>query len=148
SVVGLGASALLDLGNFAGGALLKRQRAIQEQVAVAVRKIETAQTLSARIEEMAQRRLQPFEMMAVINAPRPDAIRYTRCATNGQNSLEIEAQTSNASSVGVYETALRAIPALARVEIRDLRLREGVTTFQLSVTFKPGALAGAGGTGS
>lgn len=144
SLAGIALAVVLELANVGGGLLLKKQRAAQDEVAVAVRKIEIAQTLSARIEEMGQRRLQPLEMMAAINAPRPDGIQFTRASTSGQNTLEIEAQTSNAGSVGVYETALRALPALAKVEIRDLRLREGVTTFQLSVTFKPGALSAGG----
>lgn len=146
SLAGLALAAFLDLANFGGAALLRKQRSAQDQVATAVKKIETAQTLSARIEEMGQRRLQPFEMIAAINGPRPDDIKFTRATTSGQNTLEIEAQTSNSSSVGTYETALRALPALAKLEIRDLRLREGVTTFQLSATFKPGALSAAGGS--
>ncbi len=146
SLAALALSLALETVSLLGGALLKRQRAAQEQVAVAVRKIETAQTLSARIEEMAQRRLQPFEMLAAINQLRPPTIQFTRCATNGQDTLEIEANTANASSVGAFETALRGLASLAKVEIRDLRLREGVTTFQLTATFKPGAMSAGGGS--
>jgi len=109
-------------------------------VAEEVRKIETAQTLSVRIEEMAGRQLRPFEMLAVLNDVRPAAIQFMRCSTGGVNTLEIEGQTGNAASVGTYETALRSVAALESVEIRDVRLREGTTNFQLTAVFRPGAL--------
>jgi hypothetical protein len=103
-----------------------------------VRKIETAQSLSTRIGEMTQRRLRPFEMLAVLNDARPDSIQFLRCVTSGFNTLEIEGQTGNAGSVGSFESTLRGLPALAGVEIRDVRLREGTTNFQLTAVFAPG----------
>ena len=52
--------------------------------------------------------------------------------------MEIEAQTSNAGDLRDYEQALRRSPNFEKVEVRDPRTREGVTTFQLVVVFKPG----------
>lgn len=109
---------------------------VQRQAA-GVQKIETAQSLSRRIEEMTQRRLLPFEMLALINQNRPASIQFIRSVTNGLYAMEIEAQTANAADVGQYEVALRAIPELASVETRDLRSREGVTAFVLAIAYKP-----------
>jgi len=136
---------LLDLTVFAGDKLLARQRGALAERAAAVATIETAQALGGRIEELAQRRFRPFEMLAVINLSRPANVQFIRCINQGQHTLEIEAQARDAGSVGVFEGALRAVAALESVEIRDVRLRDGLTTFQLTAIFKPEAFTGAGG---
>jgi len=110
-----------------------------------VQKIETAHGLASRIDELTHRRLRFFEMLATVNEPRPPSIQFTRTGTNGRNALEIEAQTGSADDVGAYEAALRNLPALEKVQVRDLRARDGVTTFGLSLAFKPDAAAGNGG---
>lgn len=110
-----------------------------------VEKIETAHGLASRIDELTHRRLRFFEMLAAVNEPRPASIQFTRTGTSGRNGLEIEAQTGSADDVGAYEAALRSLPVLDKVEIRDLRARDGVTTFGLSLAFKPDATAGNGG---
>ena len=50
-----------------------------------------------------------------------------------------------AGDVGAYEAALRRLAALERVEVRDLRARDGVTNFGLTLVFKPETAAGNGG---
>jgi hypothetical protein len=143
---GLAALLVLELAVFGGGFWLRGLKQVLGEQAPAVKRIETAQALSARIEEMTERRLMPFEMLAVINQNRPASIQFTRSSTTGLYTLEIEAQTSNAADVGQYESVLRASPDLAGVETRDLRSREGVTSFVLAVTFKPAALHPEAGT--
>ena len=134
---GLAAMMVLEAGLLAGGVWVKGIKSTVQQQATEVKKIETAQSLSARIEEMTQRRLMPFEMLVMINQNRPASIQFVRTTTTGLNTLEIEAQTSNAADVGQYEAVLRASQQLAGVETRDLRSREGVTSFILTVTFRP-----------
>lgn len=148
AVGGLILAGLLELVMVAGGVLLRQQREAQAQVAPEVERIQTAQSLGTRIEEMSRRRLRPFEMLAVLNAVRPSGVLFTRSVTNGQGSIEIEGQTANADSVGAFESALRALPAIETLEVRDLRLREGLTTFQLAATFREGSLATVTGTGA
>ncbi len=143
---GLAVAFVLEVVLLAGGILLRQQRAAQAQVAPQVERIQTAQSLGTRIDEMAQRRMRPFEMLAVLNAARPVGIQFTRAVTSSQGTIEIEAQTPIADNAGLFESALRAAPAIASVEVRDLRLREGVTTFQLTATFREGALAAVGGS--
>ena len=138
--IGLAALLVLEGVLLAGGLGLKRLKdAVQLQAPLA-QKIETAQSLSVRIEEMTQHRLLPFEMLAVVNQNRPVSINFVRTTSTGLYSLEIEAQTANAADVSQYEAVLRAAPELATIETRDLRSREGVTSFILTVTFKPGSL--------
>ena len=110
-----------------------------------MQKLEIANTLTSRVDDLTHRRLRFFEMLSTINEPRPRSIQFNRTGTNGHHALEIEAQTSSADDVGTYEQALRKIAALEKVEIHDLRAREGVTTFGLSVAFKVETAPGAGG---
>jgi hypothetical protein len=142
----LAIAALLELSMVAGRALLRQQQELQRQVAVEVEKIQTAQMLGTRIEQMSERRLRAFEMLAVINQVRPAGLMFTRAVTNGRDTLEVEGQSANSANVGAYESALRALPQVAQVEFPDVRLREGVTTFQFSVRFKDGALSEVAGT--
>lgn len=140
-----GLALLLDLGALTFNVL---DRALQARVtaqAPGVAKLETAHGLISRIDELTHRRLRFFEMLAAINTPRPHSISFTRTSTSGRNALEIEASTGSADDVGTYEAALRAMAALEKVEIRDLRARDGVTTFALSVAFKSETSAGPGG---
>jgi len=144
ALIGLAAAAVLEGGLFATDRVFARWRAEQEGRADEVRRIETAQTLGTRIEEMTARRLRPFEMLALVNDVRPAAVRFVRCSTVGLTTLEVEGQAADAASVGTFEAALKGLPALASAEMSDVRLREGVTTFQFTATFKPESLAGEG----
>ena len=145
-VGGLAAALVLELGMVGAGFQLQKLKDTVQQLAPAVQKIETAQALTIRIGEMSQRRLKPFEMLAVVNQNRPASIQFIRATTTGLNSLEIEAQTGNAPDVGQYEAVLRTAKEFSAVEMRDLRSREGITAFTLSVTFKPEALHEGGGS--
>jgi hypothetical protein len=111
-----------------------------------VEKLETAHGLTSRIDDLKRRKLRVFEMVATINEPRPHSIQFTRVGTSGHNALEIEAQTSSADDVSTYEVALHKLPALEKVEIHDLRSRDGITVFGLAVAFRTEATPGNGGT--
>jgi hypothetical protein len=128
--------------------LVLANRATQSRIAAQapfVEKLETAHGLATRVDELTHKRLRFFEMLAAVNEPRPRSITFTRTGTSGRNGLEIEAQTGSADDVGTYETALRNLAVLEKVEIRDLRARDGVTTFGLTVAFKADAAPGNGG---
>ena len=139
-LAGLAAALVLEIGLVAGRQWLGRAQTQIQRRADAVSQIETAQGLSARIEELTQKQLRPFEMLALINALRPPSIQFHRSITIGVNKLEVEAQTGNAADVSRYEKQLRDSAALTAVVTRDLRSRDGVTTFILTITFKPEAL--------
>ena len=140
-----GLALLLDLGALTFGLLDRALHARTAAQAPLVGKLETAHGLTSRIDELTHRRLRFFEMLAAINAPRPHSISFTRTGTSGRNALEIEASTGSADDVGLYETALRSMETLEKVEIRDLRARDGVTTFALTVAFRSESNGGNGG---
>jgi hypothetical protein len=122
---------------------LEQRRAAGQAAVVA--KLETAHGLASRIDELTHKRLRFFEMLSAINAPRPKSIQFTRTSSVGRAGLEIEAQTASADDVGAYESALRGLASLDRVEVSGLRTSNGVTTFSLAVNFKPDAVPETGG---
>jgi hypothetical protein len=137
-------SATIDIGAGVLGALTKRREAKIVAQREAVHQTETEQTLSSRIAELSEKRLMPFEMMALINPARPESIVFQRAITRGLLKLEVEAQARNPEDVGAYANALKALPGVASAEARDQRSREGALSFVLDVEFKPEALKNGG----
>jgi hypothetical protein len=141
----LGVAMLLDL-SAAGYALWNhRDRAALALRANEARAIEAAQTMAVRIEQLSERQQRPLEWLSAIATARPRSMQFTRMVGRNDRTLEIEAQTANANDVGVFEAALRKLPNLEHVEIRDLRAREGMTSFVVALAFKPTAAAAAEG---
>lgn len=137
---GLALCALAEIGlQVAGKILASQQQAVMEH-AGAAQQIEQADALAARMEQMAGQRLKPFGMLATLNNLRPksNSLTFLRATTNSPAQMEVEAQTGNAADLRDYESALRKSPEIQKVEVRDPRTRDGVTTFQLQVGFKPG----------
>ncbi len=137
----LALSAVLEAAAFGFGFAAKARRAAVAERAALVQRLDTARSLTALIDELTHRRLRFFEMISAINAVRPASLRFVRTTSVGRNGLEIEASTSNAEDVDTYETALMVHVAVDHAEVRELRTRDGTTTFTLAVTFKPEALA-------
>lgn len=146
----LGAVALLVLaatvqvGAGVLGFLARRSEAKVAAQAPAVQQTETARELATRIAELSEKRLMPFEMMELINPARPDTVVFQRAVTRGLLKLEVEAQAQNAEDVGNYARALKEQPGVASAAARDVRARDGVTTFILDVEFKAEALRNGG----
>lgn len=137
-------AATLDAG---AGVLGWLTRAREAQVATqkpVVEQIDAAQMLANRIAELSAKRLMPFEMMALINPTRPDSIIFQTLTTRGLLGLEINAQAASAGDVGAYANSLKALPALADVKTREVRSRDGVTSFVLALEFKAEALRNGG----
>jgi Tfp pilus assembly protein PilN len=132
-------SLLLDLGALSFRLLDRAQQSRVAAQAPLVQKLQTAQALTSRIDELTHRRLRFFEMLSTVNDARPKSIQFTRTGTSGRNALEIEAQTSSADDVGAFESALNKLATLEKVEVKDLRAREGVTTFGITIAFKADA---------
>ncbi len=137
-------AAVLDVGSGVLGALTKRREAQIAAQAPNVRQTETAQTLANRIAELSEKRLMPFEMMALINPARPESVVFQRAVTRGLLKIEIEAQAQNAEDVGNYARTLKEQPGVASAAARDIRARDGVTSFILDVEFKAEALKNGG----
>jgi hypothetical protein len=133
-----------ELGLMLSNGLLARKRASLEAAAPAVRRVEQANQLVMRMEQLAGQSLRPFEMLSLLNAARPASLEFVRASTSGPRQMEIEAQSGNAADSQAYEQALGKIPEVEKAEVRDIRVSGGRTTFLVAVTFKPG-FAGQGG---
>ncbi len=143
---GLAACVALELGVLATRSWLRVQLTEIKTQADTVTKIDLAQSLAKRLEEISEQRLRPFEMLAEVNDKRPKSVEFSRVVTSGLWRMDIEAQTSNASDLRDFEADVRKLAAIDHVEVRDPRTREGLTTFMMEVTFKPGWLKAGGGT--
>lgn len=148
AVACVAALVLLGIGEFAliGGKVWQRGRAELVRVQKpTVDKIMSSQSLANRIEELATKRLLPFEMLNVLfeDNRKPAEITFLRVVTlpqTGIYTLTVDASASNAAQISVYEATLRNVPLLQKVEVRDLRTRGETATFTLAVTFKPDAV--------
>lgn len=135
---GLALCAALDLSLAAGRAVLSAQKGSLNAQSPAVEEIRAAQSLAVKLEELAEQRLRPFEMLAAVNAVRPASIEFARVTTEGLRHLSVRAQTANAADLPAFEGALRKLPGIEKAELEDRRARDGFTTFQLEVTFRAG----------
>ncbi len=140
---GLAACVVLEFGLLATRFwLASKQTEITAQTP-AVKRIEQMQTMAKRLEEISTQRLLPFEMISLINDKRPRTVEFTSVNTKGLWQLDIRAQATD--DPATFETDIRRLPGIERVESFDKQAREGMTTFRLEVTFKPGWFQAGGG---
>ncbi len=109
-----------------------------------VDKVTAANDLANRIEELSTKRLLPLEMVSLIGGKEKRGgilfTSFTSSTTNGLYTLQIQAQTQNSAELELYRTTLEKLPSVAQVNIPKPDSRNGVTTFQLIITFKPDAI--------
>lgn len=115
----------------------RRLEAIEARAADVAR-IESAATMAMRVEELAARQERPLEWLALAATVKPRSVYFLSMTSRGGRTLEIEAQTGNAAEVGAFENGLRTLAGVTSVEVRDLRAREGRTTFLVVVRFAAG----------
>jgi hypothetical protein len=136
-VLGLGELALIGAGVW-DKTLLKQANAQQP----IVDRVETAQMLTTRINDLSSKRLLPIEMIVFAAATKPETISFTRTTTTGLYGLTIEAVSSSPSATAVsdYRAKLAAMPEIEKLEFRGPETRDNVQTFSVQITFRPGAL--------
>jgi len=73
----------------------------------------------------------------------PGGMSFTRVvadSSKGLYTLNVDAQTNNAGQVSLYVDALRKLPTCESVEPQILQTRGDLTTFRLTVKFRPDAV--------
>lgn len=133
-----------------GNAWQKIRIAQQNGRAPTVEKIKHAQELADSIQDLVTKRLLPLEMVTAAigtNAEKkPSDITVTRilsggAATNGLYTLVLELETNNAAQVQVYRNELQKMSdSIDNVVVDPMGQRGGLTSFRMTITFKPGAL--------
>jgi hypothetical protein len=111
-----------------------------------VAKIMSSQELANRIEDLATKQLMPLEMLTELVGPnlerKPPEIQFTRIQTDKTRlySVVIDAQTTNAAQMSVYEATIKKLPSIENVEFIQQPSRNEYAIFRIVATFKPGAL--------
>ena len=148
----LGLFAIGELGLIGGRAWQKVRDTQFRTQRPLVEKIMTSDALGRRIDDLATKRLLPWEMMMAVigtnKATLPKEIYFGRVYTtpgSGLYTLSIDAQTTSVSTISVYTSALKAVAGIESVETRLLQTLRENATFTLVITFKsdaikPGAL--------
>lgn len=149
----LGAAAALvllglgELGLVAGRAWQDvRQTRVRAQQP-AVDKIVNLDSQARRIGELTTQRLLPLEMVTVLVggdlSRKPADIAFTRVRAeqaSGLYTIVVNGQTGNVSQINAYESLIGSLPEVEKVESHIDQMRGNVTTFTLTVTFKPGSV--------
>jgi hypothetical protein len=147
--VALGAAAALGLllvGEIAlvGGRAWQKVRLAQFNAQKPlVEKITGLHELGNRIDEIATKRMLPWEMIIAAAEAKPGEIVFTRAVADrskGLTTLVVGGTTANPGQVNVYEAALRALPGCESAVATIDQLRNDRTTFNLTVVFKTDGL--------
>ena len=141
---GLAACAVLELGLLGTRAWLAGKNTELNTLMPVVKRIEQAQSMAKRLEEIYTQRLLPFEMLAELNAKRPQSILYTSVTTKGLQ-LDIRGQATNPADTTSFEADVRRLAGIERVEVLEKNTRDGVTVVHYEITFKPDWQKATGG---
>ncbi|MDX2186556.1 MAG: hypothetical protein SFV32_06465 [Opitutaceae bacterium] len=104
-----------------------------------IESINRSNELATRIEELATRKLLPFEMIDAVRQNKPASIVFRSVTAQAPGRIEINASTPVAADLPQYRSVLVANPKVAQAEFLDQNSRDRVTSFRLQVTFKPNA---------
>jgi hypothetical protein len=112
-----------------------------------VESIMASNALAIHIDDLATKRLLPMEMLTAVMGVNsellPAGMIFTRVVADtskGLYTLNVEGQTNNAGQISLYQSALEKLPACEKVDMQPQGTRGDLTTFKLTVTFKPDAV--------
>lgn len=147
-VAGVALAGILELALIGGHAWQRSRHRIVAKQAPVVADIMNAQMLATRIEELATNRLRPVEMIEMISAQRPPNLYFNTVTTSGLYSLDIRGQTAAPPEVTQFQSTLRQLPQVSKMDApaQDQRTGEGVSQFRIVVTFKPDAFSAPAST--
>lgn len=144
-LLGLAACIVLELGATAARFWLTRKQSALNERIPAVRKIEQAQGMATRLEEISTQRVLPFEMLNALNNKRPAGVEFDSVTTKGLWQMDIRGQANTADEALAYETDLRNLDEIQKVEVLEKRNSDGATVFHYEITFNPGWYRMGGG---
>jgi hypothetical protein len=113
-----------------------------------VAKIKEAQDLATSIEDLVTKRLLPLEMVTSVvgtNAERkPSEVVITQIQSGGSGlglyTVRLQVETNNPAQVPVYKNELLKLPECQSVELEPRPSQGDRSIFEMTITFKPGAL--------
>ena len=110
-----------------------------EKQAPVVASLEDRHTVANRLADFGRSGLSPFSMLRTVWGPKPESVYFTRTTAEGRNNLTIDATTRDVADANAFEAALKGLPEVETVELRNMRPREDETTFSVVVKFKEGS---------
>lgn len=133
--------ATMEGGLFVMQKVYEDKLAESEEMQPLVDEVERRGNMLAKINQITNNQLLPFEMMEESNVIRPANIFFNRFTAEAGNVLQIEAECINdTSKVKEYEESLRGLDMLSSVEISNHRESNNKATFRLILKFKQGVL--------
>lgn len=145
-VIGLAVCVVLELGVLGARFWLANRQSFLAAQAPIVKKIEQAQSMTKRLEDISTQRLLPFEMLNVLNDKRPAGLEFNTVTTNGLWQLDIRGQANSADDTSTFESEIRKINGVEKVEVLEKTTRDRMTVFHYQVSFKPGWYQAGGGS--
>jgi len=137
-LIGLAACAVLELGRAGTRIWLNGRQAALDARQPLVKKIDQARNMAQRLEEISMQRLLPFEMLNALNNKRPDGLEFSSVTTKGLWQLDLRGQAGNAQETSTFESDIRQLAGIEKVNVLEKSTRDGVTVFRYEINFKPG----------
>lgn len=122
---------LLGAGNLWLGGMRKRLDAQQAEVLT----IQDRHSLTTKLEQVAQNELQPMQILAALNNPRPAGIYFTSATAEGENRITVEGIANTVNELNSYTEQLRNSGDFRLLEDPKALTRSGQTTFSVVLEF-------------
>ncbi len=137
---------LLFLGTFEGALIVlnkisEEKTEILNEMSPHLEEVRRNDDILAKINQITNAQLLPFEMVEELNVIRPKNIYFNRLTAEAGNLLRIDAEcVGDTSQANVYEERLKALDLLSSVEVVNYREVNDKATFRLMLKFKAGVL--------
>lgn len=132
--------AFLEIGLVALSKMNENELLVALELEPQAENVQQKADILAKINQVTNNQLLPFEMLDAINQLRPPSIYFTRLTAEDGNALQVEAISFDITAVKEYEEELNQVGFLSLVEISNNRVQNNRATFRLRVEFKQGAL--------
>ena len=119
-----------------GQVLLSRFQNEVAERAQRVQRIQEEDVFANRMQEISENRLVPFVMLEFVNRLRPRSITFSRAEATGNMTLDIVASTPNNADLLRFADALEEAEAIERAEVSNQSVRDGQTTFRMTIRFR------------
>jgi len=119
---------------FAGNLWLGTHQAKAASQAPEVARIEEKQSLTIKLEQVAQNQLRPIDILESLNQERPKGIHFTGTVAEGQNRVTVDGVAKSVNEFNAYKNQLVNSGLFELVEEKS-STRGGTTTFEVTLDY-------------
>ncbi len=105
-----------------------------ERRAAHIAEIEARAELAAELSQSARGAGGAYELLAAVNAHRPDPVTLTRCEWEGDALMRVAGVSESVAQVNRFVTALRVTGLFGAVDAERMETAGGKTNFRLKLT--------------